>query len=609
MSILNGPRLNFWGGISTDVSVPNNSPTLPDGIESSLDLFDLTTSTVAEQARTYSDDRLFELINAPDPRIDSESRYTAGGWNHYGEHVVTLHNALISSQGTPGNIALEGDLVGQPVYLLGSVTPDTGQGPYSGPMMVDLDPTATTTTQIFVGGLQIGSSDSPQLLIRWNAVCSSFDVNTRVLEPGKMDSPGSFHGSGTFQLTFPLTSIVSYNKDSPGLKALIDDPNATGIVLRFVMFEMCPTLTTEQLNADYAANQFSPNPSIGRVIGTLATAYADEPQICPPGRQIINADENRNITSVAYAEVANGLLSIDMVNLIPKQRFRAVRDDITSPIGPNADYGTVTIAAGTTALTSFEPSAPILQDYYRYGGIIDVPLDTAQTQLVQSTPLCISAPGSARNITPLSASECPYRVYSDQRNTYLDPDSPGVQITLQVRYLGAPVQQDTSVSIQASATSLYQALRYWDFLELPNSVTVAAGQPSASFNVVPAAGSRTQAGFTTLTYSIGDNSLTESFSNFRKYAWSDFGIPAGSIVTWEQTYQNVLRFHYLAFPAMSRYIQLNQPDAVMGYKQAILARISPEYQNTTLYMSVVRSMSPSQRALLTAYLNGTPWQP
>lgn len=70
MSILNGPRLNFWGGISTDVSVPNNSPTLPDGIESSLDLFDLTTSTVAEQARTYSDDRLFELINAPDPRIE-----------------------------------------------------------------------------------------------------------------------------------------------------------------------------------------------------------------------------------------------------------------------------------------------------------------------------------------------------------------------------------------------------------------------------------------------------------------------------------------------------------------------------------------------------------
>lgn len=605
MSILNGPRLNFWGGISTDVSVPNNSPTLPNGIATSLDLFDLTTSTVAQQAQPYSDEQLYALINAPDPRIGPDSRYTAGGWNHYGEHVVAMDNALISSQGTPGNILPEGDMVGQPVYLLGSVVPGTGQGPYSGPMMVDLDPTATTTTQIFVGGLQIGNGDTPQLLIRWNTVCSSFDVNTRVLEPRSMDAPGSFHGSGTFQLTFPLSSIVSYNKNSAGLKALIEAPGATGIVLRFVMFEMCPTLTTEQLNADYAAGQFTPNPSIGRVIGTLATAYADEPQICPAGRQLINADEN--IGSVAYAEVANGQLSLDMVNLIPKQTFRAKRDDITSPIGPNANYGTVTIAAGTMPLASYTPSDPLLQDYYLYGGIIDIPLNTTQTQQVQSTPLCVSAPGNGSN-PALSAPESPYRVYTDQRNTYLDPDSKGVQVTLQARYLGVAVPTDTPISITASSISLYEAAQYWDFLTFPGSLTVPAGKPSVSFEVVPKAGSGSLAGFTSLTYVI-NNPACQTFNNFRKYAKTDFGIPAGSTVTWEQAYQHVLRFHYLAFPAMSRYIQLNQQDAVMGYKQAILARISPEYQNTTLYMSVVRSMSPSQRALLTAYLTGTPWQP
>ena len=91
MSILNGPRLNFWGGISTDVSVPNNSPTLPNGIATSLELFDLTTSTVADQAKTYSDEHLYQLINAPDPRIGPNSRYTAGGWNHYGEHLSLIH--------------------------------------------------------------------------------------------------------------------------------------------------------------------------------------------------------------------------------------------------------------------------------------------------------------------------------------------------------------------------------------------------------------------------------------------------------------------------------------------------------------------------------------
>ncbi|MGC5704093.1 hypothetical protein J4P02_28215 [Pseudomonas sp. NFXW11] len=604
MSILNGPRLNFWGGISTDVSVPNNSPTLPTGATSRMELFDLTTSTVAPSAQGYSDDQLYALINAPDPEIGPNSRYTAGGWNHYGEHVVTLYNALISSQGTPGNIALDGDLVGQPVYLLGSVTPGTGQGPYSGPMMVDLDPTATTTTQIFVGGLQIGNGTTPELLIRWDTVCSSFDVNTRVLLPPKMDAPGSFHGSGTFQLTFPLSSIVSYNQNSPGLKALIQAPGATGLVLRFSMFEMCPTMTTDQLNDDYAAGQFSPNPSIGRIIGTLATAYANEPHICPPGRQLVNAD--KDIASVAYAEVANGLLSIDMVNLIPKQTFRARRDDITSPIGPNADYGTVSIAAGGPALASYPPSDPLLQNYYLYGGILDIALNASQLQQVQSNPLSISAPGSSVN-PPLSAPERPYRVYSDQRNNYFDTSSSSVQVTLQARYLGGRVPQDTPIRIKSSATNLYKKTQYWDFLQFPTVLNIPAGQSSVTFNVMPQADSSALAGFTTLTYTIGDNSL--SFSNFRKYARTDFGIPAGSQVTWDQVYENVLRFHYLAFPAMSRYIQLNQPDAVMGFKDAILARISPDYQNTTLYMSVVRSMSPSQRALLTAYLTSSPWRP
>ena len=54
MSILTGPRLNFWGGIRTDVSVPNNSPTLDhEDPKKSFNLFDLTTSTVAAEAQSY----------------------------------------------------------------------------------------------------------------------------------------------------------------------------------------------------------------------------------------------------------------------------------------------------------------------------------------------------------------------------------------------------------------------------------------------------------------------------------------------------------------------------------------------------------------------------
>ncbi|WP_260963057.1 hypothetical protein [Pseudomonas citri] len=603
MSILNGPRLNFWGGIRTDVSLPNNSPTIPYDGNDDWPLFDLTTSTLAPSAESYTDDDLNNMINAP-----TGNYYTAGGWNHYGQHVVDMQNALISSQGVPGTISTTGDLVGQAVYLLGSVDPVTGQGPVSGPMMVDLDPTSSTTTQIFVGGLQIGGNDNIQLLIRNNTVCSSFDMAGRVLLPAKMDAPGSFHASGTFQLTFPMSSIVSWNQNSAGLRSIIQAPGATGIVLRFVMFEMCPTMTTEQLDADYAAGKYTPNPSIGRVIGTLAPAFADEPLNCQPGRQLVNQATG----NAGYADLGNtGYLSIDMVNVIPKETFRAVRDDITSPIGPNANYGTVTISAGTTTLGTLDPTSRPLVDYYVYGGIVDLPMTANQQQAVRTSALAISAPDKVAGTT-LSATESTYRIYADQRNVYLDDHPDGVSITLQVRYLGGAVPSTTEIDLQAIPAAnppTYKEPQYWDFLDYPKSLTINAGQLAVSFPVTVKSGTAAQAGFVALTCTANGLDSSAYFTNFRKYAQTDFGIAAGTTITWPLMYPNVLRFHYLAFPAMSRYIPLNQPDAVMGAKNPILARTSDAYKGTTLFMPVVRSMSPCQRALLRAYLTGEPWQP
>lgn len=139
-----------------------------------------------------------------------------------------------------------------------------------------------------------------------------------------------------------------------------------------------------------------------------------------------------------------------MVNVIPKQTFRAVRDDITSPIGPNANYGPVTISAGNTALTTLDPTSSPLVDYYVYGGIVDLPLSTSQQQAVRTTALAINAPGKVAGTT-LQAIESTYRVYADQRNVYLEDYPNGLSITLQVRYLGGPVPSATEIDLQAAA--------------------------------------------------------------------------------------------------------------------------------------------------------------
>lgn len=605
MSILNGPRLNFWGGIRTDVSLPNNSPTIPMGTDDSqtLDLFDIPNSQVATQAQGYSDDELNDLMNAP-----FKDYYTAGGWNHYGQHVVDMQNVLISSQGTPGAISTTGDLVGQPVYLLGSVDPVTGQAPVSGPMMVDLDPTGSISTQIYIGGLQIGGTTDPQLVIHANVVASSFDLAKRILKRIE-DAPGSCVISGTFQVTFPLSAIVSWNQNSAALKSLIEAPGATGLVLRFVMFEMCPGMTTAQLDADYAAGRYTPNPSIGRVIGTLAPAFAGEPQICPAGRSLFNADTG----GAGYAQVVPasapghcGWLSLDMVNLIPKATFRADRTDITSPIGPNADYGPVTITAGGLTLATLPADSALLQQYYVYGGLVDIPLTHPACELASTTALGMHAPNMVAG-TQLKVSETPLRIYSDQRNLYMDDYPDGLTLTLQVRYLGGPLPLAKPISLDTGPAGNLDDRSTWDMLQIPEDPVVApAGQTEVQVALSRKPNTAAQAGYTTLSYTLGKST---GFTNFRFYSHTDFGIPAGSTVTWDQVYPAVLRFHYLAFPAMSRFIPLNQQDAIWNARQAILARTDDAYKGTTLYMPVVRSMSPCQRALLKAYLTSSPWQP
>ncbi|WP_025129391.1 hypothetical protein [Pseudomonas sp. PH1b] len=617
MSILNGPRLNFWGGIEANVSLPNNSPTIPSDpsnpdSEETLSLFDLTTSTLYPQAEVYSDDELTQMINAP-----TGVYYTAGGWNHYGQHVVTLDKVAISSQGTPGNISTQGDLVGEPFYLLGSVDPVTGAAPVTGPMMVDLDPTGTISSQIFLGGLQIGNSTPPQLLIKGNTVCSSYDVAIRILDP-EPDAPGSNRISGSFQVTFSREQIVSYNQDNPLLRAIIEAPGATGIVVRFVMFEMCPRMTTAQLDADYAAHQYTSNPSIGRVVGTLAPAFANEPLIVTAGRQLINPTTG----SAGYASVLeNNLLSIDMLNIIPKQAFRSVRTDNTSPIGPNANFGIVSINLGTKTLTTLDPLQTPLSDYYLYGGIVDLPLTPEQRQLASQEAIAIKAPlthnfpsqPKPREIR-VNALEQTYRLSSNQRNLYLEDYPKGLEITLNLSQRGQPVTKDTVITISpgpsnSGSDAPYIAPEFWDFLLFEPKQTVKAGQSSVSFKVSLKPGSAAQAGFVTLTCAVENSKDNGFFINLRKSAITDFGIAPGSAVTWDQVYKHVLRFHYLAFPAMSRYIALNQQDAVWGAGRMILARTSPQYLGTTLYMPVVRSMSASQRALLKCWLTSEPWQP
>lgn len=595
MGILDGPRINFWGGIQTNVCTTNNSNEI-----GGKTLIDLARATVTS---SESDEDLIKFIRDPsfvkDPNTkESKEYFTNGGWNYYGDHQVNFVDAAVSSEGEAGGITETGDLVGEPVYLLDSLDPKTGQGPFFGPVMVDLDPTSSSTTQIFVGGLQIGRGENLKLLIRHDTVCSSRALGRR-LQNGETDSPGSSFISAIFQLAFPKSSVKSYDAKCKTIAAIMKDPAADGFVLRFSMFEMAPYLTTPELLDAYEKNENPSNPSSGRVIGALGPLYAGEPETCPPGRMLVNTSAGGpNPAGFAILNPRKALLSIDMSTLMQKASFRDDRKNFTGPIGPNIDFGPISVLTGSARKPTGIAFDAQPADYYKYGGIVDIPVTTEQFKAMDIAPLTLTGSKSGNDVT---IEEQPLRIYGNARNIYMsDQPSESIKLQLIVRYLGGPLNQDTAFSLQGSTDN---ASSNAGFLDFPSAVTAGKGAGEISFVVSQ---ENNTPGFEVITITGGG---ADYFINFRNYLSTDFGILAGSTVSWEQVYEHVLRFYYVVFPAMSMRIPLNDEGSIRATAPQILARLSADFHSTTLRMPITRSMSPSQTRLLVAFLKGAPWVP
>jgi hypothetical protein len=593
MGILNGPRINFWGGIQTNVCTANNT-----NDPGNTPILDLAKAQVAESAQSMTDNQIIDWMRTPTNSPSTGLGYTESGWNYYGDHLVNFVDAIVSSEGSAGSVSTSGDLVSEKVYLLGSIDPGTAKGPFFGPVMVDLDPTSNKTTQIFIGGLQIGTGNTPKLLIQHDTVASSHNLNLRInhgITGG--DSPGSDVANGTFQVTFPKSSVKIWDKSCSVLSTIMNDESATGFVLRFSMFEMTPYLTTDQLITAYNANQNPSNPSSGRVIGTLGPHYKGEPETCPPGRLLVNQARGG---ATGHAILTNDYLSIDTVSLMMQENFRTNRTAFAPPnkIGPNIKFKSINVLAGTgtTPVGSFNPRST---DYYLYGGIVDMPVDSTQFNTLSSNAMTLKGKNTSTGKS-VKIEEQPLRIYSNARNIYAtDFTSGSMDITCNVSYLGGSLNENTSFTLTSTTPG---AIPNPKFLTFPSSISGALGATKVSFKVTNN-GNNTP-GFEQITIASGEASY---FINFRNFFNTDFGIPAGATITWDQVYENVLRFYYVTFPAMSKRIPLNEEGTITATGPQILARTSDAFRDTTLYMPITRGMSPSQIKLLNAFLNKRPY--
>jgi hypothetical protein len=697
MSVLSFPRINFNGVFTTNPCTANNDDVMGAVVNRDSDTLGPDVAGMTEeQVIAY----LREPVNMSIPGSNRCLTYIRSGWNLFGNHFTTFDNTTICSVVTGPNAAqrvtsaTQDPLVGQPLMLLGSATKDPTRRMSA--ILCDLDSTGLVTTQLWVGGLQIGSGgpngiDPKQIALK-------MDHDTRGYQNwlNFMSTVGTYGGEQNFvgigcmmQFAIPASAVPQSSRfGSPGLQSLLKAAHAAaGLVVRFRCYEVQPGLTSTTLANTFAQGQAIDNPAMGYLVGTIGVWGIGEPASEPAGRVLhppykpirpqmnwVSKDGKQKGgmpkaqdpwyphapaligNAVALVQQSPPVISLDIVESFPKFGYR----DPDGPETPTArgfsapkemaNVGNVELAIGPDGAGPMQPIGPVnyglqnYDDYFNFGGIVDIPYDPKLTTSIQQGVLALNATTAPnQGITLLK--EKPIRLVTDDRTAYMPPKTTNYTVNLKVSNRGGPTTTDTTVylfeymnvivpepsqppntppvctdGVRPNQSVAQESTR---ILSFPQKVVIPAGKGFKDW--FPIKLSTTGTGATIVAYQLDDTPFrgtpqygvpnvtgvpgwsTATYTAIRVYADDNFSaLYAKGELQWADVYNNVLRYYYLIYPAMSRFFPLNLPDAIVGagdlIKQRLHASTDPGFL-TTHNMPLTRQMSPAKVKLVIDFIN------
>jgi hypothetical protein len=499
MSILSFPRVNFRGVFRTNPCTANNDDVMPAVVERDIDSLGATVAGMTDdQIHAY----LREQVSMSYPGSNSCVAFMRSGWNLYGDHFTAFDDTVVTSVVTgptaaeQSTTAAQDPLVGAAVNVLGSVTGDPARR--GDPILCDLDSTGLVTTQLWIGGLQLGSGGP--MGTDASKIITQIDYDTRAYQNwlNFFSTVGSYGGEQNFvgigcmmQFAIPASALpATVNSTSPGLQALFAAARAAaGLVVRFRCYEVEPQITDENLFATFQQGNAIDNPALGYLVGTIGVWQQGEPETEPAGRKLQatytpngrptmawqspDGTVNGSIpgipqpwegppaligNAVALVQPSAGVISLDLIQTFPKYGYR-------NPDGPQtptargfaapkamANVGSVELAVVSVTGGPPQVIAPInygLGNYSLYedlGGIVDVPYDSSLAPLIASGTLIIQgSAASTLNANVMLVQETIIRVVTDDRALYLAPGATNQVVRLKVFERGGPTTSDTVI--------------------------------------------------------------------------------------------------------------------------------------------------------------------
>ncbi|CAN5474486.1 hypothetical protein BH23ACI1_BH23ACI1_33250 [soil metagenome] len=276
--------------------------------------------------------------------------------------------------------------------------------------------------------------------------------------------------------------------------------------------------------------------------------------------------------------------------------------------------------------------------YEDFGGIVDVAFDPGLASMIGSGTLVVQST-SAPNPDVTLLEETTVRVVTDDRTMYLLPGAVNQPVRIKVYDCGGPTKADTvlyvcaysNIIVAQQGGTCQQGVRPnqtvaqaaeqtppQSILSFPPTVTIPAGDGFTDWYLIDI--SATGSGATILSYQLHDTQFgtgtggiagvpvwsTATYSAIRVYPDEDFSaLYAGGALRWQDVYENALRYYYVLFPAMSRFIPLNYPDFLVRQADLVDERLNAPGEPgfwTTYNMPPTRTMSPAKVKLILDFL-------
>ena len=303
MSYLSFPQINFTGKAYCNPSTGDNND-LADIFDVDTLQFRPTMNIIAgakvvdppgPNSFTYtgpasSPDCRTWLMGLLSGNIDEGSYGQQSHWNYYGDHGTRLDDTSVTSVlARPGvTVPPDDPLVGATVRLIGTPSPMQFQDP----VIVDNDPYALITSQIFSYGFVVTGKDQSANAVSLITASPASRAYAYYINVQKNLDPAAkgFQGvSAIFLLSVPKSSNLVINT-SLGSPALADLASAVdrgaGLQLRFIFYNAFCEITPQQLHANFAAQNYTPNPYLGYTLGTIGVLSNGDLLSAPPGRKL-----------------------------------------------------------------------------------------------------------------------------------------------------------------------------------------------------------------------------------------------------------------------------------------------------------------------------------